>query len=111
MQAGELETRIRLGYVEVGSGEMGEPIPGVFVEVGKPWAKAEPISNRKIRTLDQAPVVETWQFTLHPRKDVSSDWKIIVNGLSYTVRNVDRSKPDRVVITAEVDPVNDRVSN
>lgn len=111
LDPGELTTRVQLGYIEMGKGKMGEPLPGDFVIAGKAWVKAEPISNRKIRIADQAPVVETWQFTTFPRADVTGDWKVIAHGISYTVRTVDRSMRDRVVITAEVDPAHDRVSD
>lgn len=111
LDPGELTTRVQLGYIETGEGEMGEPLPGKFVAAGKAWVKAEPISHRKIRTADQSPVVETWQFTTFPIADVTGGWKVVTNGISYTIRTVDRSKRDRVVITAEVDPAHDRVSD
>ncbi|HGE8284238.1 TPA: head-tail adaptor protein [Serratia marcescens] len=110
LDPGELKTRVQFGYLEPAEGQMSEPLPGKFIAAGKAWVKAEPISHRKIRTADQAPVVETWQFTTFPRADVAGDWKVIANGISYTVRTVDRSESDRVVITAEVDPAHDRVS-
>ena len=103
IQAGELNKRINLQTVQIGKGPLGEPLPAVPVSVATVWAKAEVVSNRKIRTLDQQQVVETWLFTIRPRKDVQPDWKIAWGTELYTVRAVDHSKSDRVVITAERD--------
>lgn len=111
LNAGDLTTRIRFGYIGESSGPLGEPLPGVFVHVGGAWVKAEPISHKKIRTADQEPVVETWQLTTHPRKDIAAGWKVIIDGVSHSVRNVNRSERDRIVITTEVDPEHDRVSD
>lgn len=102
LTAGELNKRITLQRVESRTGPLGEFIPDEPVDVlPLAWAKAEVVSNRKIRTLDQQQVVETWLFTIRPRHDVTIDWKVKWNGGSYTVRAVDRSQSDRTVITAE----------
>jgi len=105
--AGELNKRIVLQTVQSGTGPLGEPLPSAPVTVASVWAKAEVVSNRKIRTLDQQQVVETWLFTIRPRKDVSPAWKIAWSDGIYTVRATDRSKADRVVITAERDNQHD----
>lgn len=102
LTAGELNKRITLQRVETLVGELGELKPGALVDVlPMAWAKAEVVSNRKIRTLDQQQVVETWLFTVRPRRDVQIDWKVKWGEGSYTVRAVDNSQTDRTVITAE----------
>ncbi|WP_391528491.1 phage head closure protein [Photorhabdus akhurstii] len=73
------------------------------------WSGIEPISNRKIRTLDQQQVIETLLFTLRPRKDVEIDWQITWKGRVFTVRAADRTKPDKLLITAEADVRHDRI--
>lgn len=111
LRAGELDKRIELQKLESQRGPLGEPLPGGAVVVATVWAKAENVSNRKIRTLDQQQVVETWLFTIRVRSDVQTDWKIAWNEDVYTVRAVDRSKSDRCVITAERDIRHDRTGN
>lgn len=111
LRAGELNKRIDLQTMEVQRGPLGEPLPDLPVLVATVWAKAEAISNRKIRTLDQQQVVETWLFTIRARKDVQVDWKIVCGQDVYTVRATDRSNSDRTVITAERDNRHDRTGN
>lgn len=102
LTAGELNKRITLQKVETITGELGELKPGAVVDVlPMAWAKAEVVSNRKIRTQDQQQVVETWLFTVRPRRDVLVDWKVKWGEGRYTVRAVDNSQSDRTVITAE----------
>lgn len=111
LKAGELNKRITLQKVDVKQGPLGEPLPNSPVDVATVWAKAEAISNRKIRTLDQQQVVETWLFTIRARRDVQTDWKIVWGEEVYTVRAADRSQSDRTVITAERDNRHDRAGN
>ncbi|BBJ59143.1 hypothetical protein EAS17NKHM_025390 [Enterobacter asburiae] len=111
LRAGELNKRITLQTVEVQRGPLGETISDNLVTVSTVWAKAEVISNRKIRTIDQQQVIETWLFTIRPRKDVTIDWKITWDGGVYTVRAVDGSKADRLVITAERENRHDRAGD
>jgi len=104
LKAGELDKRISILHNESSKGELGEIIPGALKPIlPDVWAKAENISNRKIRSMDQQQIVETWQFTIGPRSDVQTDWKISWMNEVYTVRAVDRSRRDRAVITAERD--------
>lgn len=111
LRAGELNKRIKLQTLEIQHGPLGEPLPDMPVTVATVWAKAEVVSNRKIRTLDQQQVVETWLFTIRIRKDVQTDWKIVWSDEVYTVRAVDRSQPDRTIITAERDNRHDRTGH
>lgn len=111
LRAGELNKRIILGVVEIQRGLLGEPLSSAQETIATVWAKAENVSNRKIRTIDQLQVVETWQFTIRFRQDVQIDWKVSLDGEVYTVRAVDRSQSDRCVITAERDIRHDRNSN
>ncbi|QLY36013.1 phage head closure protein [Citrobacter freundii] len=111
LRAGELNKRIELQTMAVQRGALGEPLPDLPVRVATVWAKAEAVSNRKIRTLDQQQVVETWLFTIRSRKDVQVDWKIALGVDIYTVRAADQSKPDRTVITAERESRHDRAGN
>lgn len=104
LRAGELNKRIKFQLIQQGRGPLGEILPGEVVKSSSYiWAKAENISNRKIRSLDQQQIVETWQFTVRPRGDVQTDWKVIFGNEVFTVRAVDRSRNDRAVITAERD--------
>lgn len=111
LRAGELDKRIELQKMEIQRGPLGEPLPDLPVTVAKVWAKAEVVSNRKIRTLDQQQVVETWLFTIRARRDVQTDWKIVWGEEVYTVRAADYSQVDRTVITAERDNRHDRAGN
>ncbi|PHM68133.1 phage head closure protein [Xenorhabdus kozodoii] len=72
------------------------------------WAKAEAMSNRKIRTADQQQVIETYHFTLRPRSDVDVGWLVTYQKRNFTVRAVDRNHADRLIITAEADNRHDR---
>jgi len=111
LAAGELTARISLRVIEYQTGPLGEPLPGQPVEVAKVWAKAEPISNSKIRTLDQSQVVETYRFTCYPRADVAQDWQVVLGDKVFTVRAVDRTQVDKLVITAEAETRHDRSSD
>lgn len=111
LRAGELDKRITLQTIAVQRGPLGEPLPDKPVSIATVWAKAEVVSNRKIRTLDQQQVVETWLFTIRSRKDIQADWKIVWGEEIYTVRAADRSYSDRTVITAERDIRHDRNGN
>ena len=107
LQAGELNKKIGLLRTEEIRDEFGES-KSQLVKVTDIWAKAESMSNRKIRTADQQQVIETYQFTLRPRKDVESDWIIAYQARNFIVRAVDRNQSDRLIITAEVDSRHDR---
>ncbi|WP_272694919.1 phage head closure protein [Providencia sp. PROV144] len=107
MKAGELNKRITLSRPEEIRDEFGEP-KTQLVKVTDVWAKAEAMSNRKIRTADQQQVIETYHFTIRPRKDVDIDWVVTHQKRNFTVRALDRNEPDRLVITAEVDSRHDR---
>lgn len=111
LYSGELNKRILLQHRETERGPLGEVLPGRLVDVETVWARAELRSNRKIRTLDQKQVVETWLFTVGPRSDIEIDWKIQWQNGSFTVVAVDRSHPDRVEIKAERDGRHDRAGN
>ncbi|NYA15757.1 phage head closure protein [Serratia fonticola] len=111
LNPGEFNCRIKLCYTRTNRGPLGEPLPDTPVEAGEVWAKGEPISHKKVRTADQEQVVEKWTFTAYPRRDVDIDWKVETSGRIFTVCNVDRSKNDRIVITAEVDTRHDRTGN
>lgn len=103
LDPGELNCRITYRYLTSNEGPLGEPLPDVPVVVGKAWAKAEPISNKKVRTADQSQVIETCLFTSYPRRDVGIDWQVVTRDRVFTVRAVDRSEADRIVITGEAD--------
>ncbi len=109
LRAGELNKRVTLRRVDV----MRDPLSGgnqrTTTDIPFIWAKVEPISNRKIRTIDQQQVVETMLFTIRPRNDVDIDWQVVFAGRVFTVRAADRSQTDRVMITAEADTRHDRV--
>lgn len=103
LRAGDLDKRITLLQVQTTRGPLGEPLQDAPVHVADVWAAAKAVSNRKIRTLDQQQVVETWLFTIRKRQDVQIDWKIRWGPNTYTVRAVDPSFRDRTLITAERD--------
>lgn len=111
LYSGELNKRILLQRRETERGPLGEVLPGRLVDVETVWARAELRSNRKIRTLDQKQVVETWLFTVGPRSDIEIDWKIQWQNGSFTVVAVDLSHSDRVEIKAERDGRHDRAGN
>ncbi|EKT55518.1 phage head closure protein [Providencia sneebia] len=107
MLAGELKKRITLSCIEEFRDEFGEAKTRL-VKVKEVWAKAEAMSNRKIRTADQQQVIETYHFTLRPRNDIEENWIITYQKRNFTVRALDRNTPDRLIITAEVDSRHDR---
>ena len=107
MLAGELNKRITLLRIEEVRDDFGEP-KSQLVKVKEVWAKAEAMSNRKIRTADQQQVIETYHFTLRPRVDVQVDWVVNYQARNFTIRAADRNQPDRLIITAEVDSRHDR---
>lgn len=111
LQAGELDKRIMFLAPVTRRGPSGEQLPDGTEEKGPAWAKMKLVSGRKIRTLDQAQVIQTWQFTLPPRPDIQPGWQIQLGGMRYTIRDIDSSQPDQLVITAEVDPRHDRTGN
>lgn len=111
LSAGELNKRITLRRIEQRRGPLGEPLPDEPVDVAKPWAKVEPISDRKIRTSEQQQVVQTYQFTLRPREDVAQDWQVVFGQQFFTVRSTDRTHADRLIITAEADIRHDRTGH
>ncbi|TKI02669.1 phage head closure protein [Martelella alba] len=109
LTSGERNKRIMLRRVDVSRDPQSGAEQRTTVDVATPWAKVEPISNRKIRTIDQQQVVETILFTLAPRSDVDIDWQVVFAGRVYTVRATDRTQSDRLLITAEADARHDRV--
>ncbi|MGY0378295.1 phage head closure protein [Providencia sp. PROV170] len=107
IQAGELNKRITLSRPEEIRDEFGES-KTELIKVTDVWAKAEAMSNRKIRTADQQQVIETYHFTTRPRSDIDEGWIITYQKRNFTVRALDRNQPDRLIITAEVDSRHDR---
>ncbi|MEX6426298.1 phage head closure protein [Providencia manganoxydans] len=107
MKAGELNKRIALLRPEEVRDDFGES-KTELVKVTDVWAKAEAMSNRKIRTADQQQVIETYHFTIRPRGDIDEGWMITYQKRNFTARALDRNQPDRLIITAEVDSRHDR---
>ncbi|WP_353939702.1 phage head closure protein [uncultured Erwinia sp.] len=108
LEAGRLTQRITLQVINHSTGPLGEPLPGIPVDMAKVWAAAEMVSNRKIRTLDQQQVVETWHFTIRSGGPaVTTDWKVRWKEANYTVVSVDHSRTDRLVLKAERDARHD----
>lgn len=99
---------LALSYVGTTRGPLGEVLPGEEVLVARVMSRMDPVSTRKVRTMDQQQVVETCLFTTWPRKDVQPGWRVSTTDGVYTVRNVDRSRGDRIVITGEADVYHDR---
>ncbi|PHM25779.1 phage head closure protein [Xenorhabdus budapestensis] len=102
MKAGELRYRIRLLRPVSSRDELGSEMISHH-DVATVWAKAEALSNRKIRTADQQQVVEVQQFTVRPRRDIEPGWLIEHQERRFTVRTIDRNLADRAVITTEAD--------
>lgn len=109
LRPGEMNCRIKLSYIETGRGLLGEPLQAKEIAAGEAWARKELVSGRKVRTLDQPPVVETCLFTLYPRA-VDTGWKVATADLIYTVRNVER-RTDRIIITGEANIRHDRTGD
>lgn len=107
LSAGSLNWQVTFQKIETVQGDLGEPLQGVPVDVATVWASAEMMSNRKIRTLDQQQVVETWHFTVRPIAGVTIDWKVRWQNETYTIVSVDNSLRDRLVIKAERDSRHD----
>ncbi|MHC6141604.1 phage head closure protein [Morganella morganii] len=107
LRAGELNKRITLYRPEVVIGDLGDSRTEL-TKVITVWAKAEAISNRKIRTAEQDQVIETMQFTVRPRADVQIDWVIEYQNRFFTVRACDRNDPAKLIITTEADIRHDR---
>ncbi|KLU14896.1 MULTISPECIES: phage head closure protein [Xenorhabdus] len=94
MRAGALRHRIKLFHPVITRDELGaEIIKSEYVTTV--WAKAEAMSNRKIRTSDQQHVIEVQQFTIRPRKEIDVNWLVEHQGRLFTVRAIDRNRPDR----------------
>lgn len=102
---------LALSYVEATRGPLGEVLPGEEVIVARIMSRMDSVSTRKVRTMDQQQVVETCLFTTWPRKDVQPGWRVATADGVYTVRNVDRSRGDRIVITGEADVYHDRAGS
>ncbi|BET98098.1 phage head closure protein [Xenorhabdus taiwanensis] len=107
MLANEINKRIRLFRPVITRDGFGtETVTPEYVTTV--WAKAEAMSNRKIRTADQQQVIEVQQFTVRPRKEIDVNWLVEYQGRRFTVRTVDRNRPDRAIITTEADVRHDR---
>ncbi|EDY2188375.1 head-tail adaptor protein [Salmonella enterica subsp. enterica] len=102
---------LTLSYMETTRGPLGEVLPGEEVIVARIMSRMDPVSTRKVRTMGQQQVVETCLFTTWPRKDVQPGWRVATADGVYTVRNVDRSRGDRIVITGEADVYHDRAGS
>lgn len=107
MLAGTLTKRITLSKFIIIRDDLGSE-KVITEKVNEVWAKAEAISNRKIRTADQQQVIETMRFTIRPRSDVDINWLVGYQNRIFTVRAVDRNQSDRVIITTEADSRHDR---
>lgn len=109
MLAGTLTKRIILVRPTIIRDDLGgEKV--IKEKVAEVWAKAEAISNKKIRTADQKQVIETKRFTIRPREDVDIDWMIEYQKLRFTIRAIERDLPDRLIIITEVNPRSDKTS-
>ncbi|HGJ5884810.1 phage head closure protein [Arsenophonus sp.] len=107
MLAGTLTKRITLSKFKIIRDDLGgEKV--IAEKVDEVWAKAEAISNRKIRTAEQQQVIETMRFTVRPRNDVDTNWLVGYQKRHFTVRAVDRNETDRLIITTEADSRHDR---
>ncbi|MCP9266855.1 phage head closure protein [Xenorhabdus sp. XENO-1] len=102
MKAGELRYRIRLFRPVIHRDELGSEIIHHH-DVATVWAKAEAVSNRKVRTAEQQQVIEVQQVTVRPRSDIQPGWLIEHQARRFTVRAVDRNRADRTIITTEAD--------
>ncbi|CDG88047.1 phage head closure protein [Xenorhabdus bovienii] len=102
MKAGELRYRIRLLRPVISRDELGSEMISHHY-VATVWAKAEAMSNRKIRTADQQQVIEVQQFTVRSRRDIEPGWLIGHQQRRFTVRAVDRNLVDCTIITTEAD--------
>ncbi|MDE9553060.1 phage head closure protein [Xenorhabdus bovienii] len=110
MKAGSLRHRIKLFRPVVTRDDYGtETVTSEYVS--ETWARAEAMSNRKIRTADQQQVIEVQQFTVRSRADIDTNWLVEHQGRLFTVRTVDRNRQDRAIITTEADVRHDRVGN
>lgn len=107
LKAGELNKRITLLRSTTVRDDVGAE-KASFEEVARVWAKAEAMSNRKVRTAEQDQVIETYRFTVRPRGGVDIGWLVDYQGRSFTVRAVDRNESDRLIITTEADNRHDR---
>ncbi|MBI6548333.1 phage head closure protein [Xenorhabdus lircayensis] len=108
MKAGSLRHRVKLFRPVIIRDELGsETLTPEYVTTV--WAKAEAMSHRKIRTADQQQVIEVQQFTIRPRAEITVSWLVEHQGRLFTVRTVDRNRPDRAVVTTEADVRHDRV--
>ena len=105
--AGELNKRISLSHYVTERDDLGSE-KVVSKKVAEVWAKAESMSNRKIRTADQDQVIETYHFTIRPRSDVDMGWLVGYQGRLFTVRAIDRNQADRTIITTEANIQHDR---
>lgn len=103
----ELRDRITIQLMTQNLDEFGGETQPIFIKLGEFWANAEPISNRKIRSGNET-IVETYLFTIRPDKRIEKDQRILFQNKIFTIRAVDRTRRDRVLITAEVDLNNDR---
>lgn len=110
LNPGEMNCRISFSHRQTTRGPLGEVLPDKDIAAGNAWSVCRLLSGKTVRTLDQGAVVETCEFTLYPR-EVDTDWKIATSDRVYTVRSVDRSKSDRIVITAEADTRHDRTGS
>lgn len=108
MDAGKRNHLIQLRKVESVRDESGAP-KKIIIDVAKVWASAHPISNRKIRTIDQGQIVETMMFDIRQREDVEIDWQVVLSNRVFTVRAADRTIRGKVLITAEADTRHDRI--
>ncbi|OKO99028.1 phage head closure protein [Xenorhabdus eapokensis] len=107
MLANEMNKRIKLFRPVITRDVLGaETVTPEYVTTV--WAKAEAMSNRKIRTADQQQVIEVQQFTIRSRKDIDINWLIEHQGRRFTVRAVDNNRPDRSIISTEAEVRHDR---
>ncbi|MCC8381551.1 phage head closure protein [Xenorhabdus sp. PB30.3] len=102
MKAGALRHRIRLLRPVIHRDELGAETFSHHA-VATVWAKAEAVSNRKIRTAKQQQVIEVQQFTVRPRRDIQPGWLIEHQDRRFTVRTVDRNRADCTILTTEAD--------
>ncbi|WP_232326199.1 phage head closure protein [Xenorhabdus hominickii] len=102
MKAGELHHRIRLLRPVIHRDELGAETFS-HSTVATVWAKAEAVSNRKLRTAEQQQVIEVQQFTVRSRRDIGPGWLIEHQDRRFTVRTIDRNRADRTIMTTEAD--------
>lgn len=88
MQAGKLNRRATIQKLGEGVDELGEPIPGVWVDVATVWADVRHNSGMETIKSDIDVSIVKASIRIRRRTDITAGMRVLADGKVYDIRAV-----------------------